>query len=135
MNARALLEAFRADLAAAADPASLDEIRRTHTGKKSPIKAAFKGLRDLDPSERGAAAAALNAAQATIETELKAATETIATRALSARLDAEWIDLTLPGVALPRGARHPISEVEARCMAVLMPIDWHQCWSFSTVSR
>ena len=51
MNVDALLDQFRSDLAAATDPAALEEVRRTHTGKKSPIKAAFKELRALSPDE------------------------------------------------------------------------------------
>ena len=119
MNVDALLEQFRTDLAAANDPATLDTVRRTHTGKKSPIKAAFKGLRALDPDERAATAAALNRASQTIEAELESAKITIESKALAAQLDAEWQDLTMPGQAPRRGARHPLTEVENRCMDVL----------------
>lgn len=39
--------------------------------------------------------------------------------AVAARLDAEWLDLSMPGTAPLRGARHPLTVVEARCLAVL----------------
>ena len=65
MNVDALLDQFRTDLAAANDPAALEDVRRTHTGKKSPIKAAFKELRSLSPDERASTAAALNQASQT----------------------------------------------------------------------
>ena len=115
----ALLRAFRDDLDAAASPDALEQVRRAHTGKKSPIKLAFRELRDVPPEERAGVAKALNDAQQTIETELQDARETVEARALARRLEAEWQDLTLPGIAPRRGMRHPITLVEQRCLAVL----------------
>jgi phenylalanyl-tRNA synthetase alpha chain len=115
----AMLAAFRADLAAAADPAAVDEVRRKHTGKSSPLKDALKSLREVPPEERPRVAKAINDAQEVITSELADATAQIEARALEKRLAAEWVDLTLPGLAEDRGGRHPVTEVEARCMAVL----------------
>jgi len=119
MNVDALLQQFRTDLDAAADPAAVEEVRRTHTGKKSPIKTAFKELRNVAPEERSTVAAALNSASETITAELEVATKTIATNALAAQLNAEWEDLSMPGQTTRRGARHPLTVVENRCMDVL----------------
>lgn len=115
----ALLDAFRADLAAARDPAALEEVRRDYTGKKSAIKAALSELKNVPPEERPAFAASIHAAQATVERELEAAAAVIEAAALAARLDAEWQDLGLPGLAPARGMRHPVSEVHTRCLDVL----------------
>ena len=119
MDIDALINAFRIDLEAAADPAAIEEVRRLHTGKKSPIKAAFKELRNVAPDERSTVAAALNQAQQTITDALDAATHAIASKALAAKLDAEWEDLSMPGQINRRGARHPLTEVEDGCMDVL----------------
>ncbi|MCB9665509.1 MAG: phenylalanine--tRNA ligase subunit alpha [Alphaproteobacteria bacterium] len=115
----ALLEAFRADLAAAGDPEALEQVRRTHTGKASPLKAALKGLRDVPAEERPQVAAALNAAQATVEAELEAARLRAEEAALEARVAEEWQDLSMPGLAAPRGMRHPVSQVEAICLQTM----------------
>jgi phenylalanyl-tRNA synthetase alpha chain len=115
----ALLEAFRADLAAAEDPAAIDGVRRRHTGKKSPLKLALRGLKSVPKEERSEVAQTIHAAQTTVNAELDAAAEKIAQAALEARLEAEWQDLSLPGVATARGARHPVSEVERRCLGVM----------------
>ena len=115
----ALLAAFRADLSRASDPAAIDEIRRTHTGKKSPLKESLRGLREVPAEERPAVAKAVNDAADQMEAELEVAAAAIDARALEARLAAEWIDLSMPGTAPGRGARHPLSEVEDRCLAVL----------------
>ena len=119
MNVDALLQQFRTDLEAAADPAAVEEVRRTHTGKKSPIKTSFKELRNVAPEDRTTVAAALNSASETITAELEMATKSIAARALAAQLNAEWEDLSMPGQTTRRGARHPLTVVENRCMTVL----------------
>ncbi|MCA9571628.1 MAG: phenylalanine--tRNA ligase subunit alpha, partial [Myxococcales bacterium] len=115
----AMLAAFRTDLAAATTPEALEEVRRAHTGKKAPLKLALRGLKDVDPAERPAVAQALNQAQQAVETELAEAKARVEAEALEARLAAEWQDLTLPGVAVRRGMRHPVAQVEAICVAAM----------------
>lgn len=118
-TAEPLLASFRAALGAAATPDALDEVRRQHLTKKSPLREAMSRLREVPAEERPAVAAALNAAAATMEAEFAAALAGIAERELNARLDREWQDLTLPGRPYRRGARHPVSLVERRVMATL----------------
>lgn len=114
-----LLSQFREAVARATTPAALDEVRRVHLGKKSPLKEAMAGLRSVAPEARAQVAAALNAAADTMEAELAAAALAAERRALDERLAREWQDLTLPGRSLRRGVRHPVTQVERRVMAVL----------------
>ncbi len=118
-DVEAMLASFRADLAAAADLTALDEVRRAHAGKASPLKGALKGLKALSAEEKPVFASVVNAAQEAVEAELASAKLTLEAAELERRLLSEWSDLTLPGVATPRGARHPVTQVEARCMEVL----------------
>jgi len=114
------LAAFRAALAGATTPAALDVVRRQHSGKKSPLKAALKTLRQVPPERRKDVAAAINTARATVEAELEVATASLAARVMAQRLEAERMDLTMPGLpAVQRGARHPLTEVEQRCLDVM----------------
>ena len=115
----AALATFRAELAAASSPQDLAEVRRSHAGRKSPLKLALKQLRGIPPDQRRAVAKRINDARQVIKAELDAAAESVTARALAQRLDAEWVDLTLPGIATRRGARHPLTDVERRCMAVM----------------
>lgn len=114
-----MVAAFRADLALAGSLTALDEVRRAHTGKNSALKGALKALKDVPPEQRPAVAAAINAAAAEVEAELARALALLEASELAARLAAEWQDLSLPGLATPRGARHPVAEVEERCLGVL----------------
>jgi phenylalanyl-tRNA synthetase alpha chain len=114
-----LLTAFRRDLAAASSPEAIDAIRREHTGKNSPLKALLRGLKDVPADERPAVAKAINDAAAQVDAELDAAAKAVEQRATDARLAAEWIDWTMPGTAPRRGARHPLTVIEDRSLAVL----------------
>lgn len=114
-----LLRDFEAELASISTVEQLEELKRRHLGKQSPIKAALKDLRDVPADQRPAVAAEVNAARQQIEAQLEAAGNTIQARALAAQLDAEWADLSMPGVAPQRGARHPLTDVENRCLDVL----------------
>jgi phenylalanyl-tRNA synthetase alpha chain len=118
-----LLAEFRGALASARGGpdalAALDVVRREHAGKSAPLKLALKGLREVPPEERAGVAAALNDAAATVEAELAAAVEAAERAEMQRRIEAEWQDLSVPGVATPRGARHPVTVVERRCLDVL----------------
>lgn len=118
-DAEALLVAFRTDLAAATSPDAVEDVRRRWTGKTSPLKDALKSMKEVPADERPAFARGFNEALAAVEVELAAHKAIIEAAALEVRLNAEWQDLTLPGTAPTRGARHPLTEVEDRCMAVL----------------
>ncbi len=110
---------FQRDLAAASDPSALEEIRRIHKGKTSPIKNLLKQIGGLPAEERPRFAAQLNELQSRIEAELQEAITAAEERALAQRLEAEWIDPTLPGRPLGHGARHPVTVVEERILSVL----------------
>jgi phenylalanyl-tRNA synthetase alpha chain len=118
-DSEAILAAFRAELSTVDTPAGLDDLKRRHTGKKSPVKAALKGLRDVPAEERPTVAAALNEAARTIAAELDDARVRIEAAAVEAQIAAEWMDLSMPGVVMERGGRHPLVEVEDRCLEVL----------------
>jgi phenylalanyl-tRNA synthetase alpha chain len=128
----ALLAAFRADLDAAlhaGDPSAvseaLDAVARAHAGKKSPLRAALKELRHLPADERPKVAAALNQAADQVDRELDDARAAAQAAALTARMSAEWQDLSMPGAAPERGKRHPVTATEDRLLALLRRLGFH----------
>jgi phenylalanyl-tRNA synthetase alpha chain len=54
----------------------------------------------------------LNSAKQNLEQAIGAAKQTLADAALRARLDVEWIDLTLPAPGARRGHLHPITRIQ-----------------------
>jgi len=114
-----VLAEFRTELAAATIPERVNEIRTTYLGKKSYVKTKLKSLGSLDPDARAIFAASLNRVAQEIERELDEAATRITLEATERQIEAEWQDLTLPGIAQQRGATHPLTQVTRKGMDVM----------------
>ncbi|HND34562.1 MAG TPA: phenylalanine--tRNA ligase subunit alpha [Myxococcota bacterium] len=114
-----LPELFRAALRTASTSSALEEVQREFLGKKSVLKQAFQGLRALSPEDRAAMARRLNELQQEFEQQLSDRRRELEEAELETRLRAEWQDLSMPGTAPRRGALHPVTQVERRCLEVL----------------
>ena len=97
-------------IAAAADPAALEEVRVAALGKKGRVTGLMKDLGGLPPDERKARGAALNVVKDEIAAALDARKVELQRSALTARLEAERLDVTLPMRPEAEGRLHPISQ-------------------------
>jgi phenylalanyl-tRNA synthetase alpha chain len=103
------LERIRAS--ATAD--ELEAARVQALGRKGTLAQLSKDMGKLAPEQRAAAGKRLNAVKQALEAALEARQGEFAGLALRARLDAEWIDLTLPAPG-PRPANlHPLTEIQS----------------------
>jgi phenylalanyl-tRNA synthetase alpha chain len=114
-----LIADFQDELAAAQTPEELSEIKTKYLGKKSWVKTALKSVGKKAPDERAIFAARVNHAQAQFERELDEAVTRVAELAAAKQVEAEWQDLTLPGIAQERGATHPLTQVHKKAMDVM----------------
>lgn len=115
----AVLTRFREDLHAAHTLAEIDRIRVEYLGSRSELKQRLRGLRDVSAERRRVVAEELNSATATMERELDDKRAVVEEREQDEALAAEWTDVSLPGLIQRRGALHPITAVERRCVAIL----------------
>lgn len=99
-----------AAVAAAADPAALDDIRVGALGKKGRVTEMMKTLGKLPPEERKSFGAALNVLKDEIAAVIDERQKTLAAAALSAKLAAESIDVTLAARPANEGRVHPIPQ-------------------------
>ncbi len=81
-------------------------------GRKGAIDQFFKQMGRLAPEERARAGKLLNDAKGELEAAVEARKEELARKALHARLDREWVDLTLPAPGPRRGYVHPITRIQ-----------------------
>ena len=91
------------------DAAALDELRVKYLGKKGELTAVLKQMGRLTAEERPAMGALANEVRAALETALDTASEKLAQAALSARLKAETVDVTIPGKQVQVGHQHPMN--------------------------
>lgn len=90
----------------------LESVRVEVLGRKGALTGFSRELSKLTADERAAVGKALNAAKQTLEAAFEKRKTSFESAALQARLDAEWVDLTLPAPGLLPGALHPISQIQ-----------------------
>ena len=103
-----LVTQAQSDFSAAQDAAALENAKAKYLGKTGQITEQMKGLGKLAPDERKAQGAIINAAKERIESALNACREALANAQMQARLNAEAIDVTLPGRGRGIGGIHPV---------------------------
>ncbi len=102
------------DIAAAADPAALDQVRVRYLGKAGSLTALLKALGSLPPEERPLAGQAINRGKRTVQEAIDARRAVLEEEALAERLSAERIDVTLPGRGQAPGGLHPVTRTLQR---------------------
>ncbi|ROS28260.1 phenylalanine--tRNA ligase subunit alpha [Cellulomonas sp. PhB150] len=119
--------AVDAALAAVEAARTLDELksaRLAHTGERSPLALANRGIGALAPADKGTAGKLLGAARGRVQQAL-AARQTVLEAERDARvLVEETLDVTLPSDRHPRGARHPLETLQERVADIFVSMGW-----------
>ena len=113
---RAILDA----VAAAADEAALEAVRVSALGKKGSVSALLAQLGKMSPEERKTQGALINGVKERVTAALAERKAALKDAALSQRLAAERVDVTLPLREPPaeQGRIHPISQVMDEITAI-----------------
>lgn len=98
-------------IAAAVDLQQLEQVRVKYLGKKSSLQELQKGMKDLPNEEKPAAGKALNQVRQMISAALEERTAVLEREELDKQLEAERIDVTLPGRLQEPGRAHPVTRV------------------------
>ncbi len=98
-------------IAVADDLASLESLRVEFLGKQGSISALLKTLGAMSAEERQGEGPKIHRLREDVTAALSARKAELEGAALTAQLDAERVDLTLPAPDAPRGSVHPVSQV------------------------
>jgi phenylalanyl-tRNA synthetase alpha chain len=110
-----LLELERSALdriTAAANIDDLEAIRVETLGRKGALNQVSSGLGKMPPEERAATGKLLNGVKQTLESAIENRRAEFDSAALRAKLDAEWLDLTLPAPGTRAGSLHPVTQLQ-----------------------
>ena len=88
--------------------AELDGLRVQYLGKKGELTAVLKMMGKLSPEERPAMGQLANEVRAALESAIEEQGKRLEAKALEARLEAEAVDVTIPGKAPKLGHKHPM---------------------------
>ena len=111
-----------AEFAGIGDAAALEQAKARFLGKSGSVTELMKSLGKLDPEQRKLAGAAVNSAKERIERALNGRREALRHAALQAQLEAEALDITLPGRGMPTGGLHPVTRTLERIEALFRSI-------------
>jgi phenylalanyl-tRNA synthetase alpha chain len=107
-----LQAAALARIGAARSPEDLESVRVDVLGRKGALAQVSKEMGKLAPEERARAGKLLNQAKNDLEELIVAAQNKFSATTMAARLDAEWIDVTLPAPGPHPGSLHPITQIQ-----------------------
>jgi phenylalanyl-tRNA synthetase alpha chain len=97
---------FEEALAKADDKFSLEEVKNTFLGRKGKVAGLFSLIGEIPPEARKEAGQLLNKLKITLQSQLDAKL----TEFSGEKKKNEWVDYTMPGYAMPRGSRHPLTQ-------------------------
>ncbi len=105
----AIVESAIAAFSQAPNPAELENAKAVYLGKAGRITELMKGMAALSVEEKKSRGAIINQAKQAIEAGLTQRRQALAEAELQAQLQAEALDVTLPGRSRGTGGLHPVS--------------------------
>ena len=113
-----IVDAATVAFAQAVTPAELENAKALFLGKSGRMTELMKGMAALSVEEKKSRGAAINVAKQAIETALNARRQALADAELQLQLQAEALDVTLPGRQRGAGGLHPVSLTLERIEAI-----------------
>jgi phenylalanyl-tRNA synthetase alpha chain len=113
-----LVQTAQSAFDAAPTPAELENAKARFLGKAGQLTDLMKGLATLSVDEKKTRGAAINQAKQRVEALLQARRDALAQSELQAQLQAEALDVTLPGRRRGTGGLHPVSRTMMRIESI-----------------
>lgn len=120
----AQLKALKQDaqnaIAAAENLPRLEELRVGYLGKKGQLSQILGGLGKLSPEERPRIGALANEVKEALQSALDSQRNSLQAAEIQAKLEAETLDVTMPGIYRPQGRVHPINSIMDRAIDIFV---------------
>lgn len=120
----AAVVAARAAFDAAPDLAALTAVRPVHLGDRAPLLLARRELGSLPGPDRADAGKRVNAARQETQEAFDARRAVLVAERDARVLAEETVDVTLPWDRIPRGARHPLTQVSEQIADAFVAMGW-----------
>lgn len=122
------LETLRSDaekaIATAENLESLEELRVAYLGKKGQVSKVLGGMGKLDPGDRPRIGALANEVKEAVQNNLDQKRNALQAAAIEAKLQAETLDVTMPGVYTCQGRIHPLNGVIDRALDIFVGLGY-----------
>jgi len=121
-NMRETLEKIKAEAleALSAPSANIEDLRIKYLGKKGELTAVLRGMGKLSAEERPVIGQLANDIRAEIEAKIEQMTTERRAREIEEKLEAEKLDVTIPGDKIAQGHFHPLSLVQRQLEEIFL---------------
>ncbi|MEB3212709.1 MAG: phenylalanine--tRNA ligase subunit alpha [Leptolyngbyaceae bacterium] len=102
----------------------LEHIRIQYLGKKGQLSAVLGGMGKLDAGDRPRIGALANQVKTALQTDLDNRRSGLEAAAIEAKLAAERLDVTMPGVYRPQGTLHPLTQTIDRALDIFIGLGY-----------
>ncbi len=102
------------------DPKMLEELRVQYLGKKGQLTAILKQMGKLSAEERPAVGQLANQVRGDIENAITEKQVQLAASMMAKKLQAETVDITLPGTTQKHGSPHPLHIIEQEIREIFL---------------
>jgi len=89
----------------------IEELRVSYLGKKGELSALLRSMGQLSAEERPKIGMIANTVKEALQTSLDQQRTTLQAAQIQAQLEAETLDITMPGIYQPQGRVHPINNI------------------------
>ncbi|WP_448564925.1 phenylalanine--tRNA ligase subunit alpha [Trichothermofontia sp.] len=117
---QALQQDGQAAIAATETLDQLEQLRVKYLGKKGELSQILGGMGKLDAAERPRIGALANAVKTVLQDALENRRTALQVAQIQAQLEAETLDVTMPGVYRPLGKTHPLTAMTDRMIDILV---------------
>jgi phenylalanyl-tRNA synthetase alpha chain len=107
-----LVDSALARLLAAQTAEELESVRVEVLGRKGVLTQLSKDMGKLPPAERASRGKFINSAKQALEEAWERRKSEFERTAMAKRLDAEWLDLTVPAPGVKPGSLHPVTQIQ-----------------------
>ncbi len=102
----------------------LEELRVSYLGKKGQLGALLRTMGKLSAEERPKIGAVANTVKEAIQAALEEQRKSLEAAKIQAQLEAETIDVTMPGIYRPQGRIHPLNGIIDRALDIFVGLGY-----------
>ena len=102
----------------------LEQLRINYLGKKGKLSQILRGMGKLSPEERPRVGSLANEVKEELQNNLEDRKQALQAAAIEAKLKAETLDITMPGVSRPLGHVHPLNGTIDRILEVFVGLGY-----------
>lgn len=102
----------------------LEQLRVSYLGKKGQLSVVLRGMGKLTPEDRPQIGALANEVKELLQDNLEQKRSSLQAAQIQAQLEAETLDVTMPGIYRPQGRLHPLNSTIDRALDIFVGLGY-----------